>query len=77
MKVVRQILATAEFIVEDIELAQTALSDYEQGNADFSDDLLARKNKVKGCLYTATFDKSAGQHELFLQVQDGQNTAVM
>ena len=44
---------------EDAELVVTALEDYEQGRADFSDYLVAAKNRRAGCAYTVSFDRVA------------------
>ena len=37
--------------------------DYETGNADFSDYLIAQINKKSGCPFTFSFDKKACQNE--------------
>jgi predicted nucleic-acid-binding protein len=62
--VLRKILGTAELSVETPDMAWAALDDFEKGNADFSDYLIAHKNKELGCTHTVTFDKKAGKHTL-------------
>ncbi|MFZ1386333.1 MAG: type II toxin-antitoxin system VapC family toxin [Thiolinea sp.] len=53
------ILTCQEFQVETTELAILAWQDYVQGNADFSDYLLARTHQKLGATYTITFDRKA------------------
>jgi predicted nucleic-acid-binding protein len=65
VQVLRQILATEVFMVEGGLAAQAAVPDYDTGPADFSDYLLARRNKAAGCAFTLTFDQAAGRHDLF------------
>lgn len=56
---VRAILSTTEFVFEQPETLWLSLSDYEKYNADFSDILLGKINKVYGCISTITFDNKA------------------
>lgn len=51
------ILTCQEFHVENADLAILAWQDYVQGNADFSDYLLARTHQKLGAAYTITFDR--------------------
>lgn len=53
------ILTCQEFQVEVADLAVLAWQDYVQGNADFSDYLLARTHQKLGAAYTVTFDRKA------------------
>jgi predicted nucleic-acid-binding protein len=62
--VLRQILGSTELSVETPHIAWAALDDFEKGNADYSDYLVAHKNKAFGCIHTVTFDKKAGKHTL-------------
>jgi predicted nucleic-acid-binding protein len=62
--VLRQILESTELSIETPEIAWAALDDFEKGNADYSDYLIAYKNKEFGCTHTVTFDKKAGKHAL-------------
>lgn len=66
--VVGQVLRTAEFTVEDGELAWLALRDFEGGNADFEDCLIAHRNRAHGCETTYTFDRRAARERHFLLV---------
>nr|WP_253307863.1 type II toxin-antitoxin system VapC family toxin [Rickettsia endosymbiont of Ceutorhynchus assimilis] len=56
---VRAILSTTEFVFEQPETLWLSLNDYEKYNADFSDILLGKINKVYGCISTITFDNKA------------------
>ncbi len=65
VSVVRQVLRTAEFTVEDHDLINIAVYQFEAGNADFADYVIARRNYAHGCETTYTFDREAGQEEYF------------
>ena len=56
---VRVILSTTEFAFEQPEILWLSLNDYEKYNADFSDILLSKINKIYDCDYTITFDNKA------------------
>jgi predicted nucleic-acid-binding protein len=43
--VLKKLLGTAELSVETPDLAWAALDDFEKGNADYSDCLIAHKNR--------------------------------
>ena len=62
--VIRQLLRTAEFLVEDREAAWSALREFEGGGRDFADCLIGHRNRARGCDRTYTFDRAAarGQH---------------
>jgi predicted nucleic-acid-binding protein len=62
--VLRHILGSTELSVETPDIAWAALDDFEKGNADYSDYLIARKNKHLGCAQTVTFDKKASKNAL-------------
>ncbi len=55
----KSLTALKAIAIEDAELVVTALEDYEQGRADFSDYLVAAKNRRAGCAYTVSFDRVA------------------
>ena len=40
------------------ELLRSALADYRDGSADFSDYVIGRHNARAGCQHTVTFDRS-------------------
>jgi len=64
-EVIKQLFNTSELSVENPEQAWAALRDFEKGKADYSDYLIAHKNKQAGCSETITFDKKAANHKLF------------
>ena len=53
-----KILATAQFEVEDKDLALSALQDFRRTLADFSDCLIGRRNRAAGVAETVTFDRT-------------------
>jgi predicted nucleic-acid-binding protein len=53
-----KILATAQFEIEGKDLALAALDDFRGSRADFSDCLIARRNRAAGAAQTVTFDRS-------------------
>ncbi|WP_419235192.1 hypothetical protein [Rickettsia endosymbiont of Nabis limbatus] len=59
ISVVRVILSTTEFTFEQAEILWLSLNDYEKYNADFSDILLSKINKISGCDFTISFDSKA------------------
>ncbi len=66
-RVLRQILGTAELLVESPQLVWVALRAYEKSGADFADYLIGAGNREAGCEATFTFDKRAAKsdwHEL-------------
>lgn len=65
IRVIRKLLGAAELVVEDREMVQLALGDYESGSADFADYLIGRANRASGCLSTYTFDRQAARSRQF------------
>ena len=63
--VIRQILRTAEFTVEDRDTILAALREFESGAADFADCLIAHRNHARGCPRTYTFDRRAARGNHF------------
>lgn len=57
----RQVLLTECFDVERHDLAWSALLDYQESNADFSDAVIARMNQLRGSETTYTFDRKAAR----------------
>jgi predicted nucleic-acid-binding protein len=55
---VEQLLATAQFEIEDKDLALSALRDFRRTGADFSDCLIGRRNRAAGAAETVTFDRT-------------------
>ena len=66
--VIRQILRTAEFTVEDRDVVLAALNEFESGAADFADCLIAHRNHARGCTRTCTFDRRAARGRHFALV---------
>ena len=64
-EVINAILTCQEFQVEAADLAILAWQDYLQGNADFSDYLLARTHQYLGASHTVTFDRKAASTVTF------------
>lgn len=52
-----KVLATAQFEIEDKDVALAALDDFRRSTADFSDCLLGRRNRDAGAAETVTFDR--------------------
>ena len=55
---IERILATAQFEIEDKDLAQSALQDFRRTLVDFSDCLIGRRNRAVGVAETVTFDRT-------------------
>jgi len=51
------VIRTAQFVVEDPDLAARAVSRYEHGRADFADYVIAERSNGAGCEQVATFDE--------------------
>lgn len=60
-----KILDTAQFVIEDRDVARRALADYRHGPGDFSDYLIGWRNRQAGCSETATFDRALRRSGLF------------
>ena len=65
LAVLQTILSAGELGVEHRQSALMALRDYAQGEADFSDYLIAHVNRTHGCKCTVTFDRKASGDRLF------------
>ena len=65
VSVLRQILQTAELTVDDRAIVWAALSDFENGSADFADYLIGHGNNAAGCAATFSFDRKAAQSRCF------------
>ena len=68
--VLRQILRTVEFAVEEPAVAWAALKDYETGAADFADCWIGRNNHAHDCRRTYTFDVKAARGAHFTPVDE-------
>jgi predicted nucleic-acid-binding protein len=67
-RVVSQLLATQELLLEDQELVGVALRRYQRTNIDFPDALIGEVNRAHGCEATATFDRRAAKLDGFISV---------
>ncbi len=65
LKLLEQLVLTAEMRLEAHDSVRGAIHDWKKGKADFSDYLIGRLNKVRGCETTITLDKKAASHESF------------
>lgn len=61
-----KVLSTTSFSFENRELLRAALHDYREGDGDFSDYVIGRRNVRAGCEHTATFDRSLRNDSAFL-----------
>ena len=66
--VIRQLLRSAELLVEDRETVWSALREFESGGADFADCLIGHRNRARGCDRTYTFDRGAARGHHFALV---------
>jgi predicted nucleic-acid-binding protein len=67
-RVIRQLLATQELLLEDENLVRSALRTYEGSSLDFPDALIGTINLASGCEATATFDRKAARNDGFVLV---------
>lgn len=70
--VLRQILRTVEFVVEQPAVAWAALAEFESGAADFADCWIGHCNRAHGCQCTYTFDIKAARGHHFALADQGQ-----
>ncbi len=62
-QVLKQILMTESFVIEKTDLIWSSIYDYEKGNCDFSDCLIANTAHHHFAETTYTFDKKASKHK--------------
>ena len=60
-RIISQFLTLDQFVVEQSILVEGALRQYEKGNADFADYLIAASAQAAGCSRTVTFDRIAAR----------------
>jgi len=65
LKLLEQLSLTSEIKLESHDCVRAVLHDWKAGKADFSDYLIGRLNKEKGCETTLTLDKKAAGHSTF------------
>lgn len=69
LSILKQIAATVELLLEHSPTVWQAIWHYEQTNVDFADCLLGGVAKRAGCEITYTFDKRAGNLDIFTLVR--------
>ena len=57
----QELLSQPKLLIEQQELVRKAAGMYSQGNADFSDYLVACSGQAAGCKQTLTFDRKAAK----------------
>lgn len=57
LEALTDVLRTAQFVVQEPDLAARALRRFEDGRADFADYLIAERSNDAGCGQLATFDR--------------------
>jgi predicted nucleic-acid-binding protein len=65
---VESLLVGEDRVVEHQDEVQAALEDYKSGRMDFTDALIGRINRARGCEATATFDRKAAKVDGFIHV---------
>lgn len=60
-----KVFSTAQFAIEDRDIARQALEDFRTSKADFADCLIGRKNRLLGCDKTYTFDQDLEKLDTF------------
>jgi len=65
---VESLLAGEDRVVEHHDDVRAALEDYKSSRVGFTDALIARLNRVRGCEATATFDHTAAKLDGFVRV---------
>jgi len=68
VRIVGQLLASQELLLEDEELVRSAVQSYEGAGIDFADALMVKVNLARGCEATATFDRKTAQLDGFIRV---------
>jgi len=68
VRIVGQLLASQELLLEDEELVRSAVQSYEGSSIDFPDALMVKVNLARGCDATATFDRKAAKLDGFIAV---------
>lgn len=64
------VLKTKQFLIPEKEIIRQSLNLYQETKIDFSDALIAYKNKTEDCKYTITFDKQAAKTNLYKLLSD-------
>jgi predicted nucleic-acid-binding protein len=65
LRLLRQLLLIAELTIQEHDSVRSAMKDFENGKADFSDYLIGHLNAKHGCETTVTLDLRAADHSTF------------
>ena len=57
--IIESLLTTKQLVIETSDHAYKALRQWQNGNGDYSDAIIAILSQENGCAYTLTFDKKA------------------
>jgi predicted nucleic-acid-binding protein len=68
-RVVEQLLATPELLLQDHALVRASLDAFAKSSIGFTDMLIAEINRANGCDTTATFDRKAAKFDGFTLVR--------
>lgn len=69
LKVLREIIETLEFSVENSDIVEESLETCEESNLEFPDTLIGLTGLHHGCDYTVTFDRKAAKSKSFRLLQ--------
>jgi predicted nucleic-acid-binding protein len=67
-KAIEALLTGEDRVVEHHDEVRASLQAYKSGRVDFTDALIARINRLRGCEATATFDRKAGRFDGFVRI---------
>lgn len=67
-RVVEELLASRDIVLEDHDAVRRASRAFESGVADFADALIGLVNRAHGCEATATFDRKAARLDGFVAI---------
>ncbi len=70
IRLLERLIETEALVVESGDEVRNALSDYSQGNADFSDYLIAQTNISKKVRKTVTFDTKASHQPNWIDLKN-------
>ncbi len=68
VRVLENLLAGDDRVIDQHDQVRTALDDYKSGRLDFTDALILHINRARGCDATATFDRKAAKVAGFMRV---------
>ena len=65
---IESLLAGGDRVVEYHDDVRAALAEYKSGGVDFTDAIICRINRARGCEATATFDRRAAKLDGFIRI---------